>query len=310
MTSEHVLRLRLASPDDADALYAAGALAVRNGLEDEALPVVEAAVARHPVDARLWQVLGLAHRRREDLAPAVAAFEKAAALAPADALIAHSLARATMEAGLPAVERFEQALALAPDDARCCSGRRPRASPRAGWRARSRGLIGCWPGIRAGLRAMRPRPGCAMQAAIGRGSPRAWSVRWPPSPAKSRCGASWRTPGCMVSAMTARLRRWRGPAPRWEAACLRRARGGLRRRAGRNRAGRRAVRGARTDRACHHGGALHAPPAPRRAGRTRRPASPTAGRAAIRTICWCPISRLPGGSPAISAGNGWKATSG
>ncbi|HST37745.1 MAG TPA: putative 2OG-Fe(II) oxygenase [Allosphingosinicella sp.] len=117
MTGEHALRLKLASPDDADALYAAGALAVRNGLEDEALPVVEAAVARHPGDARLWQVLGLARRRREELAPAVAAFGKAAALAPTDALIAHSLARATMEAGLPAMALFERALALAPNDA-------------------------------------------------------------------------------------------------------------------------------------------------------------------------------------------------
>jgi len=114
VTGEAVLRLRMASPDDADALYAAGAMAVKQGLEEEALPVIEAAVERHPADPRLWQVLGLAHRLREDLAPAVAAFEKAAALAPANPLIAHSLARSLLEAGLPAVERFERALALAP----------------------------------------------------------------------------------------------------------------------------------------------------------------------------------------------------
>lgn len=114
MTGEAMQRLRLAGPDDAEALYAAGARAVKQGLEDEALPVLEAAVTRHPGDPRLWQVLGLAHRRREDLAPAVVAFEKAAALAPDNPLIAHSLARSLLEAGLPAVEPFERALALAP----------------------------------------------------------------------------------------------------------------------------------------------------------------------------------------------------
>lgn len=116
MTGGHVLRLEAASPDDADALYAAGAAAVKHGHEDEALPIIEAAAIRHQSDARLWQVLGLAQRRREDLAPAVAAFEKATALAPADALIAHSLARARLEAGLPALAEFERALTLAPQD--------------------------------------------------------------------------------------------------------------------------------------------------------------------------------------------------
>ena len=116
MTGEAALRLRTASADDADALYAAGARAVKQGLEDEALPVMEAAVERHPGDPRLWQVLGLVHRRREDSAPAVAAFEKAATLEPHDVLIAHSLARCLLEAGLPAVERFGLALALAPNN--------------------------------------------------------------------------------------------------------------------------------------------------------------------------------------------------
>jgi len=106
----------MTSPADADGLYAAGARAVKLGLEDEALPVLAAAVERHPGDPRLWQVLGLAYRRREDLTPAVAAFEKAAALAPDDALIAHSLARALLEAGLPSVDRFERALVLAPQE--------------------------------------------------------------------------------------------------------------------------------------------------------------------------------------------------
>src|SRR5690606_11958942 len=72
---------------------------------------------RHPDDARMWQVLGLACRRLEDSARAMTAFGRAAELAPADALIAHSIARVTLEAGLPATELFERALRLAPNDA-------------------------------------------------------------------------------------------------------------------------------------------------------------------------------------------------
>lgn len=116
MTSEFVLRLRAASPYDADALFQAGVLAVRNGEEDEALPLLERATGLHAGDARIWQVLGLAHRNREELAPAVAAFEKAVALAPGDPLLVHSLARSRLEGGLPAIEHFERALAMAPED--------------------------------------------------------------------------------------------------------------------------------------------------------------------------------------------------
>lgn len=116
MNSLLAMRLHAVSPDDADAIYATCARAVREGGEDAALPLLRAAVERHPTDARLLQILGLAHRRREDLAPAVAAFERAAALAPADPLIAHSLARSRLEAGLPSIDAFERALALAPGD--------------------------------------------------------------------------------------------------------------------------------------------------------------------------------------------------
>jgi tetratricopeptide (TPR) repeat protein len=116
VTSEFVLRLRAASPNDADAVFRAAALAVKNGYEDEALPLLDQAAALHPGDARIWQIIGLAHRNREDLAPAVAAFEKSAALAPNDPLIAHSLARTSLEAGLPAIDLFDRALRLAPDD--------------------------------------------------------------------------------------------------------------------------------------------------------------------------------------------------
>ena len=123
MTGDAALLLKSVSPDNADAVFAAGAKAVKSGLEAEALPLLEQAAERHPGDARVWQVLGLANRKLEDLAAAVAAFEKAAALAPNDALIAHSLARSAMEAGLPALFLFDRALALAPNDGAVLLGR-------------------------------------------------------------------------------------------------------------------------------------------------------------------------------------------
>ena len=104
------------NPRDADASYNAGLAALDAGTELATLPLLDAARAFHPRDARLWQVTGLLYRSLEDLAPAVGAFEKAAALAPGDALIAHGHARATMEAGLPAVFLFERAHRLAPRD--------------------------------------------------------------------------------------------------------------------------------------------------------------------------------------------------
>ena len=120
---EAALLLRSVSPGNADAVFTAGARAVKAGLAADALPLLEQALERHPSDARIWQVLGLANRQLEELAPAMAAFAKAAALAPRDALIAHSLARATMEAGLPAIELFERAHALAPNDGSVLLGR-------------------------------------------------------------------------------------------------------------------------------------------------------------------------------------------
>ena len=123
MTGDAALLLKSVSPDNADAVFAAGAKAVKSGLEAEALPLLERAAERHPGDARVWQVLGLANRKLEELGAAVAAFEKAAALAPNDALIAHSLARSAMEAGLPALSLFDRALALAPNDGAVLLGR-------------------------------------------------------------------------------------------------------------------------------------------------------------------------------------------
>lgn len=115
--------LRQARPGDASAAIEAASAALDAGLEVEALPLLEAALRSNRDDARLWQMLALAYRRLEDLAPAVDAFRRAAALAPSDALIAHGLARSTLEAGLPAVALFERALSLAPLDGSILLGR-------------------------------------------------------------------------------------------------------------------------------------------------------------------------------------------
>lgn len=116
-------RLRAANPRDPDQVFRAVILANRAGLEAEALPLARAGAEASPADARMWQALGLVQRRLEDLGEAVPALTRAAALAPDDALIAHSLARASMEAGLPAVDLFERAHLMAPTDAAVLLGR-------------------------------------------------------------------------------------------------------------------------------------------------------------------------------------------
>lgn len=116
MTDEARLRLSQARPDNPEAVFRAALGMLKAGLPEDVLPMVEAAIARHPNDARLWQVAGLAHRDLEDSEKAMGAFGRAAQLARNDALIAHSLARVTLEAGLPATALFERALALAPND--------------------------------------------------------------------------------------------------------------------------------------------------------------------------------------------------
>ncbi len=116
MNADPAWLLRTADPHNADAVFRAVATAVRQGLAAEALPLAEMGTRNHPGDPRMWQMLGLAHRRLDDLGPAVAALTRAAALAPHDALIVHGVARATMEAGLPATDLFERAREIAPND--------------------------------------------------------------------------------------------------------------------------------------------------------------------------------------------------
>jgi tetratricopeptide (TPR) repeat protein len=116
-------QLAAADPRDPGQVFQATAGAVALGLSEEALPLARAGAERHPNDPRMWQILGLAHRRLDDMAHSVAALAKSAALAPSEPLIAHSLARASLEAGLPALDLFERAVQLAPNDASVLLGR-------------------------------------------------------------------------------------------------------------------------------------------------------------------------------------------
>ena len=104
------------NPADADAARRAGMASLEAGTEIGALPLLDAARAFHPRDQHLWHVTGLLHRSLDDLAPAVGALEKAAALAPGNPAIAHDYARAAFDAGLPSVYLYELALDLAPLD--------------------------------------------------------------------------------------------------------------------------------------------------------------------------------------------------
>ena len=103
-------------PNDPDLAADAGLMARRLSAEEEVLPLVAEAAAAHAGHARLWQVLGLMHRALDELDPAIEALDRAARLAPGNALIAHGHARAALEAGRPAAALFERALPLAPAD--------------------------------------------------------------------------------------------------------------------------------------------------------------------------------------------------
>ena len=126
MADRQTLARFLAAPERAtsDQLYGVALDALDHQLEAEIVAALTArlrgAAAR---DYRLWQVLGLAERQRLHAAEAEVAFARAQALAPGNALIAHSLARVRLERGRPDPAAFDRALALAPGDLSVLHGR-------------------------------------------------------------------------------------------------------------------------------------------------------------------------------------------
>lgn len=93
------------------------------GRAASAVPIIEAALERHPDHLRLWHVLGLLYRAEENSAEAMRAFRKAVDIAPTDPKVTHALARVTMEAGQPAKELFDEAWQYSPGDASLIMGR-------------------------------------------------------------------------------------------------------------------------------------------------------------------------------------------
>lgn len=108
---------------DSGKIFGVGIEAIRHDLLEAMLPTAEQAVRHFPHDAKLWQLLGLVARGLNDSARAISAFATAAALAPNDALIAHSHARVMHEAGGIASELYEKALILAPQNGEILLGR-------------------------------------------------------------------------------------------------------------------------------------------------------------------------------------------
>lgn len=87
--------------------------ALAEGREEAALAELRPAAQRIG-QARLWQWVALLHRSLDEHEQALAAFAEASRLDPADASIAHGLARVRLEAGLDARKEFDAALKLRP----------------------------------------------------------------------------------------------------------------------------------------------------------------------------------------------------
>src|SRR3982751_274525 len=109
------LRAAKAEPLDSPTLEQLAQVAVDEGEEDRALPLIEQALEKSP-SARLWQWKGLVERSIDEHEQALASFAEAARLDPSDVSIAHGHARIAMEAGVDAQSLYERALALAPQN--------------------------------------------------------------------------------------------------------------------------------------------------------------------------------------------------
>ncbi len=111
----------LSNSVDIDALADLASKALEEGEEERALPLIERGASRSR-SARLWQWKALLERSLDEHEQALDSFKEAAQLAPADAIIAHGLARTAMEAGLDARQLYEHALSLAPNDSQIFVG--------------------------------------------------------------------------------------------------------------------------------------------------------------------------------------------
>jgi tetratricopeptide (TPR) repeat protein len=112
---ESALEAARERPTDPDVLEQLARSSLSEGEEERGLAALAPAVAQCP-SARLWQWKGLLERSIDEHGQALRSLGEAARLDPADASIAHGLARVALEAGLPAEHLFETARRLAPND--------------------------------------------------------------------------------------------------------------------------------------------------------------------------------------------------
>ena len=115
MSFRAALDAALERPDDQETLAELAEAALREGEEEQAIPLLARSLKRNP-EARLFQWKGLLERSIDEHQEALNSFDQAARLDPANARIAHGRARVALEAGVPAEALFEQALRLAPSD--------------------------------------------------------------------------------------------------------------------------------------------------------------------------------------------------
>ena len=107
---------------DPEAAWAEGLVLLRADYPELLLPEARTFALQHPNHPKAQQLFGLAARACGESALALKAFTAAARLAPHDPLIAHSHARAALEAGAPASALFAHAAQLNPQDGSIIQG--------------------------------------------------------------------------------------------------------------------------------------------------------------------------------------------
>lgn len=113
MSFAAALRAAQSQPIDTSTLEQLARNARDEGEEEQALPVLERALEKHPT-ARIWHWKALLERSLDELEAALGSFAEAARIDPIDPAVAHGHARVAMEAGLDARSLYERALSLAP----------------------------------------------------------------------------------------------------------------------------------------------------------------------------------------------------
>ncbi len=123
--------------------------AMRGGLSDQALPLLEQLAARRPGDARIFTLIGHASRVEQKMERAQRAFDKACELSPEDPSVLSDLAQCEFELGRAAAALFGRAMQLSPGRLDLCrsqaaalvaEGRAPEAI------ARLQSLLSAHPG--------------------------------------------------------------------------------------------------------------------------------------------------------------------